>query len=131
MPPETLKHFLQRHVQCVDMKTSFLIKTVLFAASLPLLAGCVERRVVYRDRPVPAGEVVIATPENPPPPPVEVVPVCPDPAYVWVGGYWEWRGRWVWCGGRWAPRPHPGAVWAHGHWARHGHGHVWIGAGWR
>jgi hypothetical protein len=40
------------------MKNNFWIKTVLTAATLPLLAGCVEREVVYRDRPAPSGAVV-------------------------------------------------------------------------
>jgi hypothetical protein len=118
------------------MKNSTLVKTVLIAASLPLFAGCVERQVVYRDRPVyaqppPGGTVVVAEPENPPPPQVEVIPVAPDPAFIWLGGSWEWRGRWVWGGGHWAPRPHPGAVWTHGHWGGRGHNRVWISAGWR
>jgi len=34
------------------MRKSILTKTLLIAASLPLFAGCVERQVVYRDRPV-------------------------------------------------------------------------------
>ena len=118
------------------MKTSTLVKTALIAAGLPLLAGCVEREVVYRDRPVyaqpapPDGTVVVDAPAAPPPQ-VEVIPVAPDPAFIWIGGSWEWRGSWVWVGGRWAPRPHPGVVWVHGRWGWHGHRRVWIGAGWR
>jgi hypothetical protein len=124
------------------MKKTTLVKTVLIAASLPLLAGCVERQVVYRDQPVyvqpppaappfaPPAEVVVADPA-PPPPQVEVIPVQPDPSFIWVGGSWEWRGRWCWTGGHWVPRPHPGAVWVHGGWAHRGHGRVWVGAHWR
>lgn len=115
------------------MKNSTFIKTVLIATTLPLLAGCVERRVVYRDRPVyvePASEVVVETPA-PPPPQVEVITTSPDPAFVWVGGEWAWRGRWVWVGGHWGPRPHPNAVWVRGGWGPHGHGHVWISGHWR
>jgi hypothetical protein len=124
------------------MKKSILIKTTLIAASLPLFAGCVERQVVYRDRPVyvqpapppgappPAAEVVVADPA-PPPPQVEVIPVAPDPMFIWIGGSWEWHGRWVWAGGHWGPRPHPGAVWVHGGWVHRGHGRVWVGAHWQ
>jgi hypothetical protein len=119
----------------MNMKNSTLVKTVLIAASLPLFAGCVERQVVYRDRPVyvppPGGTVVVEQPGEPPPPQVEVIPVAPDPRFIWLGGSWEWHGRWVWLGGRWAPRPHPGAVWMRGHWGMRGHNRVWIGAGWR
>jgi hypothetical protein len=100
-----------------------------------LLNGC----VVYRDRPVvysqpapppPGGEVVVADPA-PPAPLVEVVPVAPGPEYYWVGGSWEWRGRWVWVGGRWAARPHAGAVWIRGGWVHRGHNRVWVAAHWR
>jgi hypothetical protein len=100
----------------------------------------VERQVVYRDRPVyvqpapgappPNAQVVVEDPA-PPPPQVEVIPVAPDPTLIWVGGNWEWRGRWVWYGGHWAARPHPGAVWVRGGWVHRGSGRVWVGAHWR
>ena len=110
------------------MKNSNLIKTILITAALPLFGGCVERQVIYRDRPVyvqqpPPAEVVVDQPSEPPPPQVEVRPIPSDPTYVWIGGVYEWRGgRWIWIGGHW-DRPHPGRVWARGY--------VWIGAGWR
>jgi hypothetical protein len=118
------------------MKNSILIKTILITAALPLFAGCVERQVVYRDRPVyvqqppPNAEVVVEQPSEPPPPQVEVQTVAPDPTFVWIGGFWEWRGHWVWVGGHW-DRPHPGRVWMRGHWEHRGNGSVWISAGWR
>jgi len=105
---------------------------------MPLFAGCVERQVVYRDHPVyveqpapgaPQAAVIVDAPA-PPPPQVEFVTVAPDPTYVWIGGSWEWHNRWVWYGGRWTHRPHPNAVWAHGHWGRHGNNRVWISARW-
>jgi hypothetical protein len=37
----------------------------------------------------------------PPPPVVEVVPVRPYPAAVWVPGYWAPVPHWVWVRGRW------------------------------
>jgi len=113
-----------------------LIKIALIAASLPLFAGCVERQVVYRDRPVyvqpapPVAEVVVADPA-PPPPQVEVIPVAPNPAFIWIGGSWEWRGRWVWANGHWGLRPRPGVVWVRGGWGHRGNGRVWVGAHWR
>lgn len=123
------------------MKNSILIKTVIITAALPLFAGCVERQVVYRDRPVyvqpapnsppPQSEVVVEDQPPPPPPQVEVIPVAPDPTFIWIGGSWEWRGRWVWAGGHWGPRPHLGAVWVHGGWARHDGRRVWVESHWR
>jgi len=100
------------------MKRSISLKAILAAITMSLITGCVER------------ETVVEAP-TPPPPQIEVIPVAPNPTYVWIGGNWEWRGGWVWVGGRWGHRPYPGATWVHGHWARHGHARVWISAGWR
>jgi hypothetical protein len=116
------------------MKNSILIKTVLIAASLPLLAGCIverqPRRVVVVQQPAATGTVVIEDPA-PPPPQVEVQTVAPDPTFIWIGGSWEWRGRWVWAGGHWGPRPHPGAIWVRGGWERRGDRRVWVESHWR
>ena len=96
-----------------------------------MLAGCVTREVVYRDRPAPGGGVW----EAPASPPLqtEVITVAPGPLtfWLWTPGCWEWRGRWVWVGGRWAHRPHVNAVWAGPHWGWHGHQRAWVGGGWR
>ena len=124
------------------MKKSILIKSLLIAASLPLLAGCIVERpartvTVVQPAPPPGGpppaDVVVTQPEAPPPPQVEVVPVAPGPLtlWLWVPGCWEWRGHWVWTAGRWAPRPHPHAVWVAGHWGHRGGGYVWVGGRWR
>jgi hypothetical protein len=120
------------------MKSPILIKALLMAASLPLLASCVHRQVVYRDRPVyappPPGPVIVERPPlPPPPPPAEYVTVAPGPPdiWVWIPGAWEWRGRWVWTGGHWAARPHRGARWVAPHWEHRPRGHVWIGGYWR
>ena len=112
------------------MKSSFLIKCALLGASLPLLAGCVEREVVYRPAPGPA---VVEEAPAPPPVQAEVVTVAPGPLAVWfwVPGGWEWNGRWVWAGGHWAHRPHPGAVWVGAHWGVRGGHRVWIHGSWR
>jgi len=111
------------------MRTSILIKSLLIAASLPLLAGC----IVERPGPPPGSVVVVTQPENPPAPQIEVVPAPPGPLdlWLWVPGCWEWQGHWVWAAGRWAPRPHPHAVWVAGHWAHRSGGYVWVGSHWR
>jgi len=46
----------------------------------------------------------------PPAPRYEVVP-APRSGYVWVPGYWDWRGN--------------HHVWAKGHWERERHGMYW------
>ncbi|HEX9046965.1 MAG TPA: hypothetical protein VF988_08045 [Verrucomicrobiae bacterium] len=113
------------------MKTSFLIKCAAIGVGLPLLAGCVEREVVYRDRPGPA--VVEEEIPAPPPPQTEIITVAPGPPvlWFWAPGYWEWHGHWVWVRGHWMHRPHPGAIWIGPHWDMRGHHRVWIQGYWR
>lgn len=119
-------------VKCT-MKIFNLKKIILAAASLPLIAGCVERQVVYEPAPAtaPPPNAVVEEAPAPPPPQVEVIPPQPDPTFIWVGGAWAWHGRWVWAGGHWGPRPHPGAIWVGGHWGYRGHHRVWVEGGWR
>jgi hypothetical protein len=117
------------------MKNSIVIKSILMAATLPLLAGCVEREVVYRQAPpgTPPGVVTEDEIPAPPPPQREVITVAPGPPdlWFWIPGVWEWRGRWVWTVGHWGARPHPGAVWIAPHLGVRGHRHVWIAGTWR
>ena len=82
----------------------------------------------------PAPVVVAPTPVMVAPPMpapfVEVVPVCPTPGYIWVGGSWGWcNNHWVWTRGHWGSPVHWGYA-DHGgfHGGRYagchgGHGH--------
>jgi len=77
------------------------------------------------------GEVVIQA--APPPVIAETYGPAPGPDFFWIGGRWDWQGRWVWTRGRWARHPHwhPGGGWVAGHWDnRHG-GYVWVEGRWR
>ena len=51
----------------------------------------------------------------PPAPRYEVVP-APRSGYVWVPGYWDWRGN--------------HHVWAKGHWERERHGQRYVAGEW-
>ncbi|MDB6058025.1 MAG: 17 kDa surface antigen [Verrucomicrobiales bacterium] len=73
--------------------------------------------------------VVTAAP--PPAPQQEVIVASPGPGYVWVGGEWVWRGRWVWAPGHWVSGPRPGAVWVGGVWVHGGRGWYHRGGHWR
>jgi hypothetical protein len=56
---------------------------------------------------------------GPPPPPVEIIPP-PRYGYVWVPGYWNWRGhRHVWVQGVWI-RERPGHVYQPHRWVERG-----------
>ena len=117
-----------KFVKLLIMKKTILLKSVLVAVGLPLLAGC----VVYREGP-PPDETAVAEAPAPPPPQAEIIPAPPGSLTIWfwVPGEWEWRdGHWFWAGGRWALRPHPGAVWIPGGWEKRGHRHVWMRGHW-
>ena len=54
-------------------------------------------------------------PPPPPPPPYAYRErgVAPGPGYVWVDGYWVFRGNhWHWVSGHWVRTPHS----RHGRW---------------
>jgi hypothetical protein len=68
----------------------------------------------------------------PPVPIVEVAPPPPGPEYFWVPGFWIWDGaHYVWRHSHYVLRPHPGAVWAPGHWDHHARGWYWVPGHWR
>ena len=70
---------------------------------------------------------------GPPPPPRVVVPVSPGPRYVWVGGYYRYRGNsYVWMPGHYVIPPRPYAVWVPGRWERPPRPHaVWVAHTWK
>ncbi len=84
--------------------------------------------VVAAPAPVVVAPAPVAVAAVMPAPVVEVVPVCPTPGYIWVGGSWGWcNNRWVWTRGHWGPPAH----WGHanyggfhgGHYAGYHGGH--------
>jgi WXXGXW repeat (2 copies) len=69
------------------------------------LAGCAGRGYAYY--------------ASAPPPPVRVEArgVAPGAGFVWVDGYWGYRGgSYAWVPGNWARPPRPRAVWVPGRW---------------
>jgi hypothetical protein len=70
-------------------------------------------------------------PGAPPPPEVEVIPVRPNPAFVWVPGWWAWNGGWIWLHGYWGRPPVRGAVWIGGQWEPWHGRYVWRRGHWR
>src|SRR5437899_810995 len=112
------------------MNKRFVMAAILVCGMLGLATGCVERTVYVQRAPNEPDGAVLVT-EAPPAPPPEVIVVRPGPAFVWVPGWWTWRGRWVWTGGHWVIGPHPRAVWVPGHWHKQGSGYVWARGYWR
>ncbi|MGA2653718.1 MAG: YXWGXW repeat-containing protein [Terracidiphilus sp.] len=57
----------------------------------------------------------------PPPLPVYVQPVCPEPGMMWTPGYWAYGADgYYWVPGAWVPAPYTGALWTPGYWGWEG-----------
>ena len=71
------------------------------------------------------GYYYVRTPPPPRPYAVGMVGRAPGPGYVWIDGFYDWRGSgWAWAPGYWARPPRPRAVWVPGyvrHEGRHGY----------
>lgn len=66
------------------------------------------------------------------PPPLLVDPPPPQPFAdaVWVGGYWTWRGAWVWAAGHWVAPPQPGYVFVQPYYEHRGDDVVFVAGHW-
>ena len=68
----------------------------------------------------------------PPAPRYGVVGVAPGPGFVWIDGYWGWRGNsYAWIDGRWDRPPHGRRAWVRGEWRHEGHGWRFHEGHWR
>jgi hypothetical protein len=62
------------------------------------------------------------------PPPIRVESYGPAPGagYVWIKGYWGYRGNdYVWNAGRWERPPRGRRHWEDGRWEHRGNRYVW------
>ena len=77
-----------------------------------------------------AGVVYIS--ERPPLERVEVIPAAPGVGFVWIKGYWGYRGNsYAWVGGRWE-RPAAGRrAWVAEHWQHDRNGWYLVPGRWR
>jgi len=77
-----------------------------------------------------SGRVYVRT--GPPPVRAEVVAVSPGPGYVWVPGYYQYRGSsYAWVAGRYERPPRARARWVQGHWERDRRGWYFVEGHWR
>jgi hypothetical protein len=93
-----------------------------------LLAGASTGCVIYgRPR---VGMVYVA--RQPPVERVEVIPAAPGVGFVWIRGWWAWRGaEFAWTSGRWE-RPIEGRrVWEPHHWVHDHYGWYLVEGRWR
>jgi hypothetical protein len=107
----------------------------ILGISIFVMAGCApahRERVVVRTAPAVVEPAPVIVAEPPPPPTTEVITVSPGPEYVWIQGYWGWRGnRWVWERGHWERPPRAHAVWVPGHYYVRDNHHHWVPGHWR
>ncbi len=97
------------------MKRAWLFAPVVMASSMVACGGA----VYYASAP-------------PPPLRAEFVGVAPGPGYVWVNGYWGWRGnQHVWIAGSYMRPPHPRAVWVAPRWENRGGRYYFHEGRWR
>ena len=117
------------------MKNSILVKSLLIAAALPLLAGCTSTRPTsVAPQVATADNVNVGQPAQPPSAnQKDVIPACPGSPALWyfIPGHWDWRGQWVWVQGHWRTRPHPGDIWLPGKWVQQDNVYVWQKGHWR
>ena len=79
--------------------------------------------------PAQGGQVVVVT--APPPPRREVVYAPPGPGFIWVNGYWAWRGaRYVWIAGRYERPPRGANRWHEPRWEHRGGNYIFIEGRW-
>jgi len=69
-----------------------------------------------------------------PPPAIRVESrgIAPGPGYVWIDGYWGYRGGgYAWVSGRWERPPRPRARWMAGRWETRGGRYYYREGRWR
>jgi hypothetical protein len=69
-----------------------------------------------------------------PPPPVRYERYGPSPGsgYVWLNGYWGYRGgNYYWTSGRWERPPRGHRRWEDGRWEHRGDRYYWRDGRWR
>jgi hypothetical protein len=110
----------------VMKKSAWLVKVApLICAASVFIGGC----VAYTTPVGAGGEVEVAG--APPALIAEDIPPSPGAGYVWIGGAWDWQGRWVWGRGHWDRPPHPGAIWVPHRYVEHNGKHTFVRGGWR
>jgi hypothetical protein len=76
------------------------------------------------------GNYYVRTP--PPPNRYERYGQAPGPGYVWINGYWGYRGNnYYWNSGRWERPPRGRHRWEDGRWENRGDRYQWREGHWR
>src|SRR5437899_12013936 len=103
------------------MRVARLICSLLLAVGL--LAIPVQSRAQVA--------VGISVQFGPPVLPVYVQPICPEPGFIWVPGYWAYGpDGYFWVPGTWVEPPEVGLLWTPGYWTFEDGLYVWSPGYW-
>ncbi len=68
---------------------------------------------------------------GPPPLPLYVQPICPEPGYIWAPGYWAYGpDGYFWVPGTWVEPPEVGLLWTPGYWGWENGFYLWHAGYW-
>src|ERR1700758_3362254 len=68
---------------------------------------------------------------GPPVLPVYEQPICPEPGFIWVPGYWAYGDDgYYWVPGTWVEPPEVGLLWTPGYWGWSEGVYIWHGGYW-
>jgi len=77
------------------------------------------------------GAVDISVRIGPPLLPVYEQPICPEPDYIWVPGYWAYGpDGYFWVPGTWVEPPEVGLLWTPGYWEWQDDFYIWHAGYW-
>jgi len=98
-----------------------------FICSLLLVVGLLTIPVPSRAQVA----VGISVRIGPPALPVYAQPICPEPGYIWVPGYWVYGpDGYFWVPGTWVVPPEVGLLWTPGYWGWENDFYVWHAGYW-
>jgi hypothetical protein len=103
------------------MRIARLICSLLLAVGVPTIPVQSRAQVA----------VGISVRIGPPVLPVYAQPICPEPGFIWVPGYWAFGDDgYFWVPGTWVEPPEVGLLWTPGYWAFEDSLYVWSPGYW-
>ena len=103
------------------MRIARFIFSLLLAVGLLALPGPSRTQIA----------VSVSVRIGPPVLPVYVQPVCPEPGFIWIPGYWAYGpDGYFWVPGTWVEPPEVGLLWTPGYWQWEDDSYIWHDGYW-